>query len=178
MNDSEARGRVDRSAELAEFCRCEWPRLVGALGFITNDGALAEELAQETMVRVCRHWRRVSTMDAPGAWTYRVALNLAHSHFRRASAGRRAQLRQQPVALVTGPDAATAIAVRDAVAALPDRMRAVVVLRFYNDMPIAEVASVLGCAPGTVKSMTSRAIDVLRATGLIDDEEAADVDAP
>jgi DNA-directed RNA polymerase specialized sigma24 family protein len=69
--------------DLTEFCEAEWPRLVGSLSLYTGDADLAEELAQEAVARVCRHWRRVRTMDAPAAWLHRVARNLAHSHFRR-----------------------------------------------------------------------------------------------
>jgi DNA-directed RNA polymerase specialized sigma24 family protein len=60
---------------------------------------LAEELAQETMVRVARDWEKVSRLDAPGAWAYRVAMNLARSHFRRARwpvVWRRACARRRP----------------------------------------------------------------------------------
>ena len=84
---------MDAPADLVGFCRAEWSRLVGTLALLTGDADLAEELAQETIVRVCRDWRKVSSMDAPGAWAHRVAVNLAHSHFRRRSAARRALAR-------------------------------------------------------------------------------------
>ena len=74
--------------ELGAFCRAEWSRLVGALSLYTGDADLAEELAQEAVARVCRHWRKVRKMDAPAAWLHRVARNLAHSHYRRARVAR------------------------------------------------------------------------------------------
>jgi DNA-directed RNA polymerase specialized sigma24 family protein len=62
-----------------------------------------------------------------------------------------------------GPDLAEAFAIRQAIAALPRRQRTALVLRYYADLPIGEVAALMGCAPGTVKSLTNRAISALRA---------------
>jgi RNA polymerase sigma-70 factor, ECF subfamily len=70
----------------AEFCQTEYGRLVGTLTLYTSDPDLAAELAQEALARACRHWRRVRDMDEPGAWLYRVALNLANSTFARRRA--------------------------------------------------------------------------------------------
>jgi DNA-directed RNA polymerase specialized sigma24 family protein len=61
------------------------------LTLYTSDRDLAAELAQEALARACRHWRRVQHMDAPGAWLYRVALNLANSAGARRRADRRAR---------------------------------------------------------------------------------------
>jgi RNA polymerase sigma-70 factor (ECF subfamily) len=74
--------------EFAAFCEAEWPRLVGALYLSTGDRALAEDLAQETLLRAFANWRRVSRLDAPGGWVHRVSLNLLRSH-RSAWARRR-----------------------------------------------------------------------------------------
>lgn len=63
---------------------------------------------------------------------------------------------------VNQPDEADRLAVRAAVADLPERQRAALVLRYYVDLPVAEVADVLGCAPGTVKSLTHKAVEGLR----------------
>jgi RNA polymerase sigma factor (sigma-70 family) len=63
---------------------------------------------------------------------------------------------------VAVPDLASAIAVRRAVSVLPERQRAVVVLRYFLDLPIADVATVLGCAQGTVKSLSNNAVRLLR----------------
>lgn len=62
-----------------------------------------------------------------------------------------------------GPDLAQASAIRQAVAALPRRQRTALVLRYYADLPVGEVAALMGCGPGTVKSLTNRAISALRA---------------
>jgi RNA polymerase sigma factor (sigma-70 family) len=65
--------------------------------------------------------------------------------------------------------------VRDAVAALPERMRTALVLRYFADLPVDAVAEIMDCAPGTVKSLTSQAIDKLRAALVIGDLDDAEV---
>ena len=156
------------AADLTAFCEAEWPRLVGALSLYTGDADLAEELAQEAVARVCRHWRRVRKMDAPGAWLHRVARNLAHSHFRRARTGERAQARAAD--RLTEPSDDDAVVLRAVVASLPDRERDVIVLRFYLGLSVREAAAELEIPEGTVKTLTHRAIGRLRERGVVDEE--------
>ena len=85
---------TDESREtprLEAFCRAEYPRLVGMLDLYCGDLGVAEELAQEALTRVYRHWKKVSALDKPEAWVRRVAINLANSHFRRRKAERKAR---------------------------------------------------------------------------------------
>ncbi len=147
--------------DVGAFCRAMHPRLVGALALHCGDRDVAEELAQEALARVWERWPSVRSMASPESWTFRVGFNLAASRFRRRAAERRARSRIGP-ADESVPDAASAIAVRQAVAALPPRQRAAVVLRYFADLPVDEAAAVLGCAPGTIKSLTSQAIASLR----------------
>jgi RNA polymerase sigma-70 factor (ECF subfamily) len=157
--------------EPAAFCRAIRDRLVGSLTLYCGDRAVAEELAQEALVRAWERWDRVGAMASPEAWTYRTAFNLASSWGRRRSAERRANRRSVPLDdLAASPDSATVEAVRAAVAALPPRQRAAVVCRFYLAMTVAETAETLGCAEGTVKSATHQALAALKASGLVDDE--------
>lgn len=76
------------------------------------------------------------------------------------------------------PDTPTAVAVRAAVAGLPRRERAVVVLRFFADFSVRDVADLLGMPEGTVKTLTARALAGMRAAGLIDLREASDAQHP
>lgn len=157
-------------ADLDGFCRSEWPRLVGALSLYTGDRFLAEELAQETIVRVCRDWHHVRSLAAPGAWAHRVAMNLAHSHFRRRRTAKRANDRaRQRSEAGRDDDVASALALRSAVARLPRRQQSALVLRYFLDLPVRTVAEILRCPEGTVKGLTSRAITALRAQCLLDD---------
>jgi RNA polymerase sigma factor (sigma-70 family) len=151
------------------------PRLVGSLTLYCGDRLLAEEFAQEALARAIERCSGVGVLASPEAWTYRTAFNLARSSFRRSASERRARDRVSPV--VQLPDAAEAIAVRDAVLALPPRQRAVIVARFYLGLDVAETARVLRCRPGTVKAHTFKALANLRNAGLIDTEETAN-DAP
>lgn len=151
-------------AELEQFCRDEHPRLVRWLTVHVGDQAVAEELAQDTVARVCEHWVRVSQMANRRAWLNRVALNLATSWFRRRAAERRARSRHGPDVTAAPPvDAASAVAVRQAIRRLPERQRTALVLRHVVDLPVAEVADVMGCAAGTVKALTHQAITTLRS---------------
>lgn len=70
-------------ADFDRFCLREHPRLVASLALYTGARDLAVELSQEALARACRDWAHVSTLDAPGAWAHRVAINLVNSHFRR-----------------------------------------------------------------------------------------------
>jgi RNA polymerase sigma-70 factor (sigma-E family) len=163
---------VSEPDDVGAFCRREWPRLVGSLSLFTGDGDLAEDLAQETLARVCRDWRKVSNLDSPGAWAHRIALNLARSHYRHRSVARRQSNRIAAAAARThDPDATTAIAVRDAVSLLPVRQRTALVLRYFADLSVAETADAMRCPQGTVKTLTREAILALRTMGLITDAE-------
>jgi RNA polymerase sigma factor (sigma-70 family) len=165
---------VDR--ELAEFCRAEYPRLVGVLSLYCRDGHVAEELAQDALVKVIGDWRRVRELGSPSAWTYRVAINLANSYLRRRLAERRAtrRLSARAAAPPYEPDTPTAIAVRAALATLPRRERAVIILRFFADLPVREVSELLGYPEGTVKTLTARALASLRTTELAEFTEVTD----
>lgn len=162
---------VSPPPELTAMVSSEWPRLVGALALYTGDGALAEDLAQETVERLARNWKKVRRLDKPAAWTYQVGFNLARSHFRRLRTARRARSRLATAETMNEPDPADAMAVREAVARLPDRERRVLLLRYWVGLPVAEVAAAIGCPEGTVKTLTRRAIARLRSDGLIDNEE-------
>lgn len=146
------------------------PRLIGALTLYCGDRFVAEELAQETLVRVLDRWPEVQQLTSPSAWAHRVAINLANSRFRRLRAERRAHQRLGARAeRDNGVDVAAHIAVREAVTRLPRRQRTALVLRYFADLPVAEVAALMDCSPGTVKSLTHHAIDALRRAGLIDE---------
>lgn len=159
--------------ELTAFCADQLPRLVGLLALHTGDRLVAEDLAHDALVAVCEKWPRIQGMEHREAYVSRIAINLAASRWRRHSASRRAAARRGPdPAVHRDPDGADTAAVRAAVAALPQRQRSALVLRFYADLSVAETADALGCAPGTVTSLTSRAVAALR------DDLGIDLTAP
>jgi RNA polymerase sigma-70 factor (ECF subfamily) len=160
--------------DLAELCRAEWPRLVGTLTLLTGDRAVAEELAQEALARGCARWERVRKLESPGGWLHRVAVNLAISHERRRRVARRVEARLV-VRDESDRDDAAVIALRDALRRLPDKQRQVLVLRYFADLPVAEVASTLRMPEGTVKTLAHRGIAALREMGLVDDDAVIEV---
>jgi RNA polymerase sigma factor (sigma-70 family) len=162
--------------ELAEFCHAEHRRLVGTLSLYCRDRYLAEELAQDVLIRVIDNWGQVRQLQSPSAWAHRVAINLANSHLRRRLAERRAtrRLLSRPHPEHHCPDTPTAIAVRSAVAGLPKRERAVVVLRYFADFSVRDVSLLLAMPEGTVKTLSARALSALRTAGLADLQEVND----
>ncbi|MGK5737554.1 SigE family RNA polymerase sigma factor [Micromonospora sp. URMC 103] len=133
---------------------------------LTGDPHQAEDLVQETMVRVQLHWRRVARADSPERYVRRMLTN-QYIDWRRGSWMRRVLLRAEPDETVPAPtDHAQSAVDRDQVwswlARLPRRQRATLVLRYYEDLPDAEIAEILGCAVGTVRSSISRALATLR----------------
>jgi RNA polymerase sigma factor (sigma-70 family) len=165
---------MDAGRDPAAFCADIGGRLTGSLVLFSGDRALGEELAQEALIRAIERWPRVGRLDSPEAWVFHVGFNLARSARRRRDAERRAHERlaraREPHAEL--PDTPTALAVRDAIAALPPRQRAVVLLRFYAELDVRDAARAMRCAEGTVKSLTFKAIAALRTSGLADDMEA------
>jgi RNA polymerase sigma-70 factor (sigma-E family) len=127
---------------------------------LTGDRGHAEDLVQTALLKSYRHWDRVAGRGEPTAYVHRVLVTTSTSWWRRLSAT------EQIIASV--PDrAADPGWERDdelmrALRELPPRMRAVVVLRFYEDLSEAQTAEVLGCSVGTVKTQTFRAMARLR----------------
>jgi RNA polymerase sigma-70 factor (sigma-E family) len=123
---------------------------------ITGDPGTAEDIAQEALLRVRPRFER---LREPWPYTRAAIVNVARSHARR---GRREQARLELVA-TSSPAVSTSdpTELLDAIDALPFRQKAVIVLRYYEDLSEREIASVLRCRPGTVKSLASRALSRL-----------------
>jgi RNA polymerase sigma-70 factor (sigma-E family) len=138
---------------------------------MTGDASEAEDLVQETLLRVARRWKRVRFMDHPAAYARRVLVNLVLHDTHRRSRQRAELWPQDSAAEATDESAARALQEVDdlaefrwALAQLPARQQAVLVLRYWADLPVAEVAGILGCSEGTVKSTASRAAARLAGT--------------
>ncbi len=165
--------------ELVEFCRTEWPRLVGSIGLYLGRRDVAEDLAQEALIRVVANWQEVRDAESPSAWAHRCAFNLAKSHLRRQATWRRVRTRAvEPAELdAVRPDRVVVIAVRDAVVALPDAQRQALVLRYFADLSVHDTAAAMGCPENTVKTHTRRALEALRRAGLVDGSDFAEEEA-
>jgi RNA polymerase sigma-70 factor (sigma-E family) len=148
-------------AAFREFFASEYSRLCW-LGFLlTGSRAEGEELAQEALVRIWWRWRLGRRPADPARYARRVLVNRQRSLLRRAAVEARSLARAQPAEV---PPAATerAMVLWEAVQALPPRQRAVLVLRYREDLTEAEVARLLGVPVGTVKSASHRALARLR----------------
>lgn len=131
---------------------------------LCGNGHLAEDLVQEVLARAHRRWERIERMEAPEAYVRRAIVREFLS-WRRRRASTEAVVAEVPDR-PSGPDTAQELAARDEMwtllAGLPRVQRAVLVLRFYEDLSEADTALVLGCSVGTVKSQTARGLDRLR----------------
>jgi DNA-directed RNA polymerase specialized sigma24 family protein len=98
-------------------------------------------------------------------------MNLANSHHRRLATWRRLRVKvHTAMGDAVGPDDASAIAVREELAALPARQREALVLRYFADLSVRETAVAMQCPEGTVKTHTRRALEALRSRGLLDSD--------
>jgi len=148
---------------------------------LTRDPHSAQDLLQTALTKVWRSWDRIE--GEPDAYTRRVILNQFLTDRSRRWTGEHPteQLPEQPVhdRLGRAPaDPARLVTDRetlaDAVAALPPRQRAVVVLRYFHDLSEAQIAQEMGTSPGTVKSQHSKALAALRISEHLDDGESTE----
>jgi RNA polymerase sigma-70 factor (ECF subfamily) len=155
------------------FYRSEIHVLTTLAASLTGDMDRAAEIAQEALLRAYRAWPRVAGLDKPGAWVRRVTLNLAIDASRRVHTERRAV--ERSVAASSGEPA---YEVEDAfwveVRRLPERQRAVIALRYVEDMSLEEIGRTMRISVGTVKSALFSGRKTLSAR--LDVEEGRDAD--
>jgi RNA polymerase sigma-70 factor (ECF subfamily) len=130
----------------------EHPRVVATVVAVTGRPSIARDVADEAFTRACERWSRVRVMDSPGGWVTATALNEARRRLRRAGHERRLLIRVATTVPVEAPPPQWSDEVWAALAALPRREREAAALRYVADLPVAEVASIMGVAPGTVAS--------------------------
>jgi RNA polymerase sigma-70 factor (sigma-E family) len=141
---------------------------------LCGDWHLAEDLVQDSLVKAARHWRRIEGSDNPDAYVRRIVINQLRSLQRRPSWRLRAQHPVDPTPVADNTELhAVRAEILAALRQLPPRQRAVIVLRYYEQLSEAETAAVLGCTTGTVKSQTHRGLQAMRRTMAV---ETAHVD--
>nr|WP_062334853.1 SigE family RNA polymerase sigma factor [Herbidospora sakaeratensis] len=152
---------MDRYEGFREFLRARQMALMRTSFLLCGDAHQAEEMLQSVLVKVAVNWRGIAR-DNPEAYVRRALVNEHISWWRR----------QRRNLTFTGPprtgrdpgdESVSRIVLWQALARLTPRQRAVLVLRFYEDLSVQEAADLLGCSPGTVKSQTSHALGRLRA---------------
>ena len=157
--------------DFSAFAVSRWPGLVRLAFGLTGDRWAAEDLAQATLARAYVAWRRVSRADDPDAYLRRILVNASNRRFRRHRVPE--QPGDPPETMVEGP--AELVSERTTLLAalrqLPPRQRAVVVLRYWEDLTDTQIAAALGCTPGTVRSQLSRALAKLRESPVLGEGE-------
>lgn len=143
-------------------------RLLRYATAMTCDRYLAQDIVQDVLLRAQQRWARIEAMDAPYLYVKRMVTN-EYLSWRRRRAARDVATSAKTLDALTTPvgDPAVRHAERDAmrarIAVLPRKQRAALVLRYYEDCTDAEIATVLNCTEGTVRSHISRALQALRA---------------
>ena len=159
--------------DFEQFVTASSDALLRTAYLVVWDPAEAEDLVQDCLLTVARRWPRVRGMDHPHAYARRVLINLALDGAQRRTRRRLELVADGAPAISEVVDESSArrlhaVGVRvdliQALGTLAPRQRAVLVLRYFEDLSEAQVADLLGCSVGTVKSTASRALTRLQAT--------------
>ena len=166
--------RAGRAGDVADdgfaaWYRNEHPRLLAAMTVVTRDLHAAQDVTGEAFARALAAWARVSAMESPTGWTYRVAVNLARRRGRRAALEERLLHRIAPADGSLPDD--RAFELWDVVRALPPRARTAIALRYAAEMTEAEVAHAMGVSVGTASATLSHARRTLAA--MLSEQEPA-----
>jgi RNA polymerase sigma factor (sigma-70 family) len=146
---------VAEPGDLAEHYREHWPRLVRLARLLTGSEAIGEEIAQEAYLGLLAAKRPV---ENPSAYLRRSVVNRCINLGRHLKHERSYLANQREVAVIPPEHDEMWNRLRT----LPAKQRAVMVLRYYEDLSEREIAAIVGCKPGTVKSLSSRALEQLR----------------
>ena len=155
-------------ADFTEFAHARQRHLMRTAFLLCGNRQGAQDLTQTALLDLCRAWRRVRRADDVDAYAHRVLINAYRSAVRRSDRERKALWRKawEPGASEDAGSADHGVGVRLSLLAaldrLPPKARAVVVLRYWEDLSVEATAAALGCSTGTVKSQSSRALARLR----------------
>jgi RNA polymerase sigma-70 factor (ECF subfamily) len=149
--------RESTDGDFGRFYTAAFGELARYAGRLVSDAHLGDELAQEAMVRVYARW---PLMSQPRPYAFRVVHNLATDHWRRRQREHRALGDVGRAASLPAPDNS----IRDAVDRLPERLRSVVVLHYFADLPLHEIAAILRRPKGTVGRRLHEAREALSQT--------------
>ena len=156
---------VAQRPSLAELYERTAPGAVRLAYLLTGDRSVAEDITQDAFVRVSGRLAHLRNGRAFDAYLRRAVVNLAKNHFRRRSVERAFLERSNPAPSIAGHEhpLVEREATMAALAKLPARQRAAIVLRFYEDLSEDSIAGILRCRNGTVRSLVTRGVQTLRA---------------
>jgi RNA polymerase sigma-70 factor (sigma-E family) len=151
-----------RDVEVTSYLSARLPALRRVALLLCEDWHRADDLVQAACVKLYVHWTRVASADNIDAYVQTMVVR-EYLQESRTSWARRVRLAAQPPDRpAVAADLDRSLDLEAAVATLPPRQRAALVLRFYCDQNVDQTARILGCSPGTVKSQTSKALSSLR----------------
>lgn len=151
-----------RDAEFADFVATREASLRRLAVLLCQDWHRADDLVQAAITKLYVHWPKAMAADSTDAYVRAIVVREFLDE-RRSGWVRRVTLTSRlPDSPAAGADPEAVLDMRAALAGLPPRQRATLVLRFYCDLPVERAAQVLGCTPGTVKSQTAKALNALR----------------
>ena len=163
---SERTAALTEQRGLAELYVRHAPEATRLAYLLTGDRSLAEDLVQDAFVNVVGRLAHLRAPEAFYPYLRRTVVNLSKNHFRHRAVERaylaRAQLDPQVDPVESG--VVTRESMRRALLTLPARQRAAVVLRYFEDLPEDQIAEILGCRPGTARSLVSRGVAALRGS--------------
>jgi RNA polymerase sigma-70 factor (sigma-E family) len=149
-----------------EFVAERWVALLRTAYLLTGDYGHAEDLVQTALIRVHRHWGKVERAESPEAYVRKIMVTAHTDWWRRFGSRERAERLTPEFDDLSTVDAYASVELRDelwaALQSLPAKMRAALVLRYFEDLGEAETARILDCSVGTVKSQTSRGLQRLQ----------------
>ena len=156
--------RPPSDAEFTELVHASWASLYRTAYLLVGERTLAEDLVQTALAKTYASWGKVRDVSAAPGYARTALVNTAASWFRRKSwrNERPTEVLPEHTHPVDRVDLSDRPALVDALARLAPRQRAVVVLRYYEDLTVSETARALGCSEGTVKSQTHDALSRLR----------------
>ncbi|MEU4324615.1 SigE family RNA polymerase sigma factor [Nonomuraea dietziae] len=154
---------MDRYEGFREFVDARQQSLMRTAYLLTGDSHLAEDLVQTVLTRVASHWSKLAGTGNPEAYTRKALVNQHLSWRRRRSFSEIAGLEVPDRGEAHDDATLRRLALRQSLAKLSPKQRAVIVLRFYEDRSEQETAQLMGCSVGTVKSQTHYALSKLRA---------------
>lgn len=163
-------GTLSSSTTLDDFAAQQSVPLTRFAFLLCGDHQRAEDLVQDAYLALYRRFSRTLPIEAPVAYARRAIVNAQISHARRRSSSERitGELPELPSA---APDSAEQDAMWRALAVLPDRQRAVLVMRYYLDLPDAAIAETLSCREGSVRSLATRAFAALRTSPQLTEDQ-------
>ena len=147
--------------EFTEFAEAASPQLRRAAFLLCGEWHTAEDLTQTALARVFVSWRKIRRPDAARGYAMRTLVN-AYLAGRRRLRARELLVGWLPERAVESAGPEVRMVVLEALATLPPKTRVVVVMRYWADLSVDQVAELLGCSPGNVKSQSSRGLDKLR----------------